>query len=195
MSVVNFLEKYEARQGCYELDHGRREYTREFQVQVNALADNANTIITYALANGLVMGVTSYSGDVGALIDKIDAKQDSSDTSRLQWICTVHYSSRLCPPEVQQQDPISRPPKWVFGVSKYEQSLTQDLNGNPIVNSACMPFSTPLTVQVSQPTIEITINRATYDYTLVNSFGRNSPGATPPFSHIALFVRLESDAR
>lgn len=170
MSIYSCTELFEGRKGSFNIDHGQREYTRVFMVVTDVTGVEATTITN---AVDPVTGVfvpalaSAYPHDAGALLKK----KELANASELytEWIVTCNYDSKFPSPEFQNQDPLSRPPKWNFGVAKYQKALVVDQLGHPFVNSACMPFDPPYEHEESRPTIEITVAKASFSYPYITT--------------------------
>jgi hypothetical protein len=166
LSATAVTELYDSRNGSQELDHGRRVYVRTFRVYTNALTDGPEVAIG-ATGLGIPTLTTAYPTDAGCLLKKVEANPDQNFP--LTWIVKCNYDSVLPDPTTQNQNPLSRPAKYVFGLQKYQEAQEEDQDGVPYQNSACQPFDPPYMVEKSRPTIEITKNFATFSFPSVVS--------------------------
>jgi hypothetical protein len=190
MAVVSVHEIWEGREGSQVLDGRRREYTRVFEVTTSTPADGPVVALGFgATALGLPLFGSPHPEDFGAVVQEITPTQNSESPTR--WTVAVKYSSELPAPEAAQpgasetdpgtendpaelpENPLARPPVWKFGFEKFQEVArfgrlvtagVAAANPTPITNSASVPFDPPQMVEVSRPTVSVTINRATWNF-------------------------------
>jgi hypothetical protein len=170
MSVTGITEVVESAHGEFLLEKGERKYTRKFLVLTTTPQDDSAVVLTACFAI-TPMGSSYACGngtDLGAFLIHASAERVNDDY--FKWMVTYEYDSIVPVPQDQGENPLLRPPLWRFGVEKYEETMTEDLNSVPIINSAGQPFETGLTMQRSRPTIQIIKNYATFDFASVAAY-------------------------
>lgn len=168
MSVTTVTELAEQRRCEHTLEKGQRKYWRTFKVITNDADDGPGTVLSSLTLPSL--GATYITGndtDTGAVVVDRTATLDAD--SQISWTVTIEYNSMFANPNVQNPNPLSRPDKWTFSFEKYQQTVLADANGFPIINSALQPFETGYTAELSRPIINLTVNRASFDYAYVVS--------------------------
>lgn len=157
MAVIEVCEKT-PRDGVRDED-GLREYTRVFNVWTNSGEDEVNEIIDHVdMPNMLESYSVDGAVDADAKVVKITPKQDSENAHH--WEVTVLYSNRI---------DISRT-RISYKFESYQAAIIYDQFGQPINNSAGVPFTPP--IQAPRARLVITIKRqeANFDPAVARSF-------------------------
>ena len=150
----------------------KRSYTRVFEVLSDDFADGP---ITVAAAVGLGLGNTYQSGndvDLGAFVQDIEAREVERGQEIGLWNVTVQYGG-VDPTQGGENadgNPLNKPIEVRWGSERYERVVDEDINGDPIVNSAGDPFDPPLVIDDSRPVLQITRNEATFDAGLADAY-------------------------
>lgn len=185
MSVTVVKELFDGRQASGDLRQGRK-YTRRWRVETNDANDGPLVVTSHpSIPQFGAVYATPNEYDAGALCSNVTATQDSN--SQTIWYVTANYSRDLSyphaaseslasggpsgsgdgggtpsqPPGQLQQSPLLRPAIWSFGARRQSIYTTRDYNGKALINSAGQPFASGYQVEVTVPTIDITINKAT----------------------------------
>jgi hypothetical protein len=211
MAIIGFAEIWDPRDAGV---HGRfvRDYQRSFKYQTDAATDSQLQILLYPLTPRLFTPYAGQDGfvDLGAICYQVDAAQDEDDP--FFWKATAHYSSDLSHiAEMADkgstnplsgnsiggrgaqgfENPLLRPPKIKWGQAKFQKAVTQDTNGDPIVNSALERFDPPVEIDDSRPTLEITRNEPTYQQALAMKY-RDAVNSDPFFGFGIGTVKVDS---
>lgn len=151
-----------------------REYQITYEAFTSSASDSGLTVISYT---GLPSLFGPHPEDSGAFCTNIDPQQDEDDAT--YWIIVYRYSTRV--PEFAQgtpeggsqgnpthpESPLDRKPK-VRVTGKMVKRLTfRDLAGNPIVNSAGIPYEGKM-LEIPRCVIHVTRNLPEFDYNLIN---------------------------
>jgi hypothetical protein len=99
--------------------------------------------------------------DTNAFAVKIEAQIDGDCNDDSSWIVTVDYGPY--DPTQFPENPLNHPIKISWGENRFEQGVTEDINGDPVLNSAGDYFDPPITIDDSRPTLRIVRNERTYD--------------------------------
>jgi hypothetical protein len=190
MSVTDFVEDWQARDGSFDVQppNGRarsrfvRTYRRVFKVRTDDTRDGPITVMLYACdVAGFLLGSAYFDPvgptyDAGALLLKMDPKQDQDDP--FQWMLTLTYTSDLSRIAEEARDgsfpkspsdtnsaisPLLRPPKIRWGTNRYQRVWQKDLDGKVVANSAGDPFDPPVTTDDDRPVLTVTRCMATFD--------------------------------
>jgi hypothetical protein len=164
MAVTDVIELHE-RSCKKELEKYRREYQRVFKVFTNDPQESHTSVIAGV---GISVGapyITPNESDLGALVKSIEPEQDDDPQV---WTVTYTYDTDVPDPDEQEENPLARPAKWKFSFTKEQRSIAQDLDGIPMINSAGQPFLPPVEATYSRPQIEVTVNKATFSFTLAS---------------------------
>jgi len=160
MSVVSVQEDFDGRQGDIALE-GVRNYTRVFNVRTNSVSDSGATIFN---ATGVPILWSVHPDDSWAKVIKKSARQGEDAN---WWQVTVDYSTKLpIDPDEAAESPLARPPKVRIGTNKFSRIITEDVNGDAIVNSAGQPFEGGYEVSDSRATLSISwnVSAASFNY-------------------------------
>ena len=103
-------------------------------------------------------GLTLIEFDEFAFALKIDTVEEGVDGCN--WIVTVEYGPY--DPTQFPENPLNHPIKISWGENRFDQVVFEDINGNPVVNSAGDYFDPPVTCDDSRPTLRIVRNEPTY---------------------------------
>jgi hypothetical protein len=186
MALVSCNELFDRRDGGTDAK-GRVWYSRTWEV----ITDDPDDGPKVASSHGDIPArgspyVAGNDSDPLALAQEATVEQHAD--SPYIWYVTVKYDSTLDwptgtqpgvppvpgsppappPPAAQQpgewpENPLTRAPIWKGGFQSYEEAVRYDREGNPIVNSAGLPFDPPVMRKVSYPTVSVTVNRPTLD--------------------------------
>lgn len=115
----------------------------------------------YALYDDRNSPPTLVEQDLRSFVNSVSATEDD-DGSGVQWTVEVQYSPYDA--STFGSDPTLWPIRCSFGGERFERVVWLDQAGNAILNSAGDPFSEPITIDDSRPTITVTRNE------LVTSF-------------------------
>jgi hypothetical protein len=161
---------------------GERTYQRTFKVvtddrKVGAKAVLAAVPVAFrdAYTNGLAAAAPGYETDTGAFCQAKNAQCTSPDGRT--WTVTVDYAP-FDPNSQQDENPLDEPPQMDWDAADFEEVVEQDVDGNPVINSAGDPFDPPLTRDNSYPILVITRNEATFSPGLAYSYRNKVNAAT-----------------
>lgn len=148
MAVVSINEQFGERTGAYTTDVGR-SYVRVFLVVTNNQYDGPNVAIqSVGIQRGDQYIILESDGglesDTNAYAHTITASQEEGDS--LGWKVIVEYGpySALWAGGGPSQNPLLQPIDVSMTLRSQEIVIDQDINGNPIVNTAFDPFDPPL---------------------------------------------------
>ena len=121
---------------------------------------------------GTPYGLSGKEFDLGSFVETIAPRLESRavDTGGYSWLVSINYGPYDA--GTFPDNPLDWPAiAWVEG-QKYEKVVTEDVNGNPIRNSAKMPFAEPPTIDDSRCILYVKRNVpcATYNYALASLF-------------------------
>lgn len=142
----------------------QRQYTRKYKVQSSIKTEDPLSVVS---AVDPVTGVAipavlaAFPTDPFALVQERKATQT---TDLFFWDVDVSYSSVFDQnPASQNENPLLRPALWSFSGEKAEKAVREDLDGEPINNSAGVPIDPPVLLEHSIPIISISVNKATFN--------------------------------
>ncbi len=87
----------------------------------------------------------------------------------LLWVVTVEYSQDVWDPNRQELNPLWLPPDPRWGRERYKEALEMDLDGDPLTNSAGVPYQA-VEDDGSFKTVEIARNLAAWDQAVMDEF-------------------------
>jgi hypothetical protein len=174
----------------------KREYERSWKVIMSSPADGS---IQVSVAPGIPFMFSPYidadgTFDLGAILYDLSAEQQPE---MVEWIVTAKYASgersrysKFQPEKgdnrFNAQNPLDRPPQFIWGSSKYQKPVIIDQYG---VNIACSHgdvFDPPPTVTVDYLTLTIVQNEAFYDPSVTqiyqNAINSDNFLGAPPFT-------------
>lgn len=141
---------------------GNRTYAIPFLVKAAASDGQADIIGILGTSVGGVtiptLGTTyawDSDTDTTAKVVSHDIEQMDEDKSSKWWTVTVNYSSEAGSLRTPGP-PTSRPARYSFGFAQFSKVLEQDVDGNPVTNTAGIKFDPPLEVDWSRPLLRIT---------------------------------------
>lgn len=143
-----------------------RNYTRIFQVL--ATADTGMKAVVEAL--GISIGDAYTFGtesDSKALCNSISATHDARGNPD-SWTATVQYGQLDV--AQAQENPLLRQPEISFNYAQYEKPVFFDRDGNPLVNTAGVPFLKPYMVEDSRRIMELVRNEPQFDPDMAEQF-------------------------
>lgn len=136
MSVVSVTEKPEGRSASTDLQL-QRSYSRVFQVRTDSATDGAATARD---AVGVPAIGAIHPEDARAFCS---GKSANAAEDRVTWAVTCQYTTRpqtKCADEISD-NPLDDPPDISIGLSRYQEVVNQDRDGDPINNSAREQFN------------------------------------------------------
>lgn len=133
------------------VEGGQREYTTVYQIISDDPAEQPSAV---RAALAAVTG-GSYPDDAAAYPTKRSARR--SDESRLVWEGEVNWEYKLADPS---EPPLDRDPKIRWTSSLVSRVITQDINGNAVLNSAGDYFDPPIEAEFPRATATIQFNAA-----------------------------------
>ena len=155
---------------------GARKYTRIFKVITDDPCTTAGDVgnadctgsggdaipllfTTFVVPNKVDRS-TSFS-DVGARVVEIRPREDGENP--YVWEVEVNYDSNCGDEDLGLENPLLRAPVIEWDWEEIEAPLTQDLDGNSILNSAYCPFNPPPTYPTAFPMLKIERNEPVWD--------------------------------
>lgn len=160
-------ELRDKRSGTIERDL-TRTYTRVFlvvtdDVQIGSAAvANATGIPTLYSPY-----VTDTESDAGALVASIEPQQQTDRT----WEVNVKYTTKWeIDPTEYVENPLMRPARYRIGSIYVQEAITHDVNKTAILNSANDRFDPMPIVDKLVPTISISKNLATINYSVIRDY-------------------------
>jgi hypothetical protein len=173
-----------------------RKYTNTLRVITNSPFVGPLQIQQFVLGTGAVQGATyrfplpevnpppttgpacptiPTETDAGSFCNEIDFQQDSEDACL--WLVTLKYSSWDVAHELgtsQAQNgainPTEMAPEVNWSFAKYEVSNTQDINGNPFINTAGDPLENPPKVEETRQVLSFVRNEQNYNDNYAQQF-------------------------
>lgn len=132
-----------------------RKYKRKFQVETDLARVDAIVIRQHpsipAIGSFYAQGV---SFDTGAFCQSVNCTQ--KDDNPFFWEVECEYSSRSIS-ELLDANPLLRPLEISWSTEKITEAIDEDINGNPIANSAGTKFDPP--IEITRRVLKITIKR------------------------------------
>lgn len=128
-----------------------RKYTRQYIV----LFDGVGSEVDASAAPGLNFG-DAHPDHAAARLSNLTAQSASEDGSK--FIVTVTYSTL----QSDTNNPLSEPLDIQWSYVQFETAVTRDISNRPIVNSAGLPFASPIVKDDSRPVLTITRNQALF---------------------------------
>lgn len=151
----------------------RRDYERTWRVEMSLPTDGS---IQVSVAPGIPFMFSPYvdadgTYDFGAILYELSAEQEPD---MLWWRVTGKYISgersrysRFSPEKgdnrFNDQNPLNRPPQFIWGTAKYQRPLLYDYTGVPTINLAGDAFDPPFMVEDDRLTLTLIQNEAFYD--------------------------------
>jgi hypothetical protein len=167
MAVVSCDEMGNKREASLD-SKGQRRYMRIFVVITDDPCTSAGDVGNAAglplmfdplrVPNNLAS--TTFFVDDGARVSEIRPREDNENPFR--WEVEVHYDSNCPDADQGTPDPLNRAAVYTWSNEIAEEALVWDEDGNPILNSAAMPFNPPPTRPVSYDVL--TVERYEQDY-------------------------------
>jgi hypothetical protein len=162
MSVLKVEEIADGRKADID-DKGRRTYVRVFRVTMSTPFDDPQTAVVGVGILPFASYVTPWGGlDLGALVNKIEATQPDAATDPFLFLVTVNYDSDTYNPDLGNPDPLSRPPDYEYSEQVIRYAITQDVNGEWLVNAADDAFDPPVEMDEVVQVFTVTRNEANY---------------------------------
>lgn len=147
-----------------------RTYTRTFRVIMSETADGpSQAILAVTTGFDIRLQVPYEAGndaDFLAFCKRIRAESVQSDG--VEYKVTVEYGPFDLVRDVE--NPLDAPPEVSWTFAQFERPVDQDVNGNPIVNTAGDPFDPPLMRDDSRPVLEIVRNEPSFDPNLAKGY-------------------------
>lgn len=161
MSVVAFTETT-SRDGSQDVDSNKR-YRRTFQVLTGTPQDGAAVVLAYAEIPNF-NDAYAYTDDTvpefpvlvidgDAVVVQVEVSQD--DDNLQNWTVIVHYAG--------VEDPEAQPAEVDYSPTRYQKALVEDLDDEPVRNSAGDPFADGITVDRTRFTLVVTKNLVSFD--------------------------------
>lgn len=135
-----------------------RTHTNTYQVQATRTDTDTAVILAFATSTGFGIGDV-HSEDAYSFITEISANRLFPDG--VEWEVTVVWG----PWDTTNNpiNPLSMPPQFEWNIEKTSRIADVDNAGNPIQNSAKMPFADPVEVDDSRTTLRVSTNEATFN--------------------------------
>lgn len=162
---IDVKETFQARRSTQGKDW-KRTYTRTWRAITNdPHVDACEVRESCPVAIGQTYAAGSRS-DFGSFVQSITA--ECSDSDGKGWTITAEYG----PYDANQwpQNPTERTPKVSWSFAQFEAIADQDVDGNPILNTAFDYFDPPVTKDDSRPILTIVRNEATFDENLAEDY-------------------------
>ena len=159
VAVTIIREEY-ARQGAI------RTGTRVYQVQVDGLTDDAESVLSADDGTTAVDEV----GDAWSATSTATCKSQKAgafNEDQLTYEVTCEYSSKS---EEEVEDPLSRPNQYSYTSEQLTEPYFRDTDDLPVTNSAGEPYDELPQREVSRGTITITRNVASYSDVAAEGF-------------------------
>lgn len=161
------------RKAKFSLEKFQRDYDDNYEILTSS-ASIGRIAVLGALASHIGVTVVPWVG--ASYLDPLTGESDSrarlkdiqvQQTDRkngLTWSGTVSYSTQTVDEQKQKDSPADEPPKWSGGGRVEEKNLTKDVNGNPIVNSAMLPFAQGALIGSNVQTLTLVRKRTLDDF-------------------------------
>lgn len=165
--VMWVMEQAQGRRGKWS-STAVKEFDRVWKVGVN-LPSIGPVAVKEALRDvvGLfdVYGSPDGAGDPDSFVDSLEVSQCDGDNP-LVYMVKAAYTTETGVYKFADANPLLRPWKYRWGEAEYQRTLTKDVEGNPILNSAGDKFAN-LTKEDSRATLTVTrIEQDYYPYIL-----------------------------
>jgi hypothetical protein len=137
--------------------------TRRWRVRTDNKLTSWETIQSYGISIGKFPNRFDPHPDNGYLTARV-IKSENQDDSPFHWIVTVEYSSKPLKEQEREKenpDPLDRRAKRTWSTTVYQQRVTQDINGEAVVNSEGDYFPDPPEKDASHWTVTVTKNVST----------------------------------
>lgn len=135
-------------------------YTFQYRVEVDNESDSAATV----LANTGLPGMYAPCPiDLTAFCVNRKASRESG--TRKVWIVSVDYKTDAPNSEDQEDDPLDRPVKRSWSITKTTKVAAKDVKGDPILNKAGFAFDPPLEIAASHARLIFVRNEEDFDGT------------------------------
>lgn len=144
----------------------KRTYSRSFLVK--ATKDLGSKSVREGV--GVAIGATYSFGseaDSGAFANDVTVTCSKASKSYYYWDATVEYGP--IDPSVRPLNPLDEQPRVTWGWAQFQEAVTQDRDGNPILNTAFDPFDPPISKDQSRPILGLVRNEANFDQDLADS--------------------------
>lgn len=133
---------------------GTYRATRVFQVQSN---DPAEEVAAVLLAVGVFPNSFHPDPQMPATCEDVVANQTDNRTT---WVVEARYESGTPPDEKDPDNPLNDRPQISWSSSAYQHRIDEDINGNPIVNTAGKPYDQPVEVEFADWVVSYSVNLA-----------------------------------
>ena len=180
---------------------GPRDYVRRYQViMTNKFHDPLLACAAPYIPRPYAMYITETGYDTNALVVHISAQHREDAEMLAIYIVTVKWSTEIptngipenfgMPSSGGQQsggpenNPELEPPDIDWDYEEVKRSGMTDLDGNPMTNSALMPFNPPIPIEGCRPILVYTRNDKSFDgikaATYANTFNTDTIGGRLP---------------
>lgn len=184
MQVVSVTELPEGREAKVD-QIWKRTYKRVFYVVTDDKKVGPKTVLeSLPVATGQAYD-TGTERDPGAFCSSLSVAHRDDDGKG--WLCVAEFG----PYDATQwaRDPLERQPQISWEYRETQEPLNEDIEGNPIVNSAGDPFDPPLLQDFLQPILKLTRNEANFDPALAYIY-RGKVNATTFFGADPGYVKV-----
>ena len=174
--AVTVVEQFEGRStkiGMYL----KRDHTRRF-VATTTASEGSYAV---SVASGVPTLGSAHPEDAVSLCVDVDAKPIGGEPNA--WIIVCKYTNDLPDDTIDDDDPISVRAKSAWGADEFSRFVSQDRDGNPILNTAGDRYEDPIEVVDSFPTLSIVKNSLSFSAS--NAFAYNNSTNSDTFKGAA----------
>lgn len=142
--AITFSEMWQGR-GASGAGLTESSATRRWRVRTDSKLTSWEEIQSYGIANNYLPARFAPHPDNGYLTARV-IKSENQDDSPFHWIVTVEYSSKPLKEQEREKenpDPLDRRAKITWSTTVYQQRVTEDINGDAVVNSEGDYFPDP----------------------------------------------------
>ncbi|SIO60126.1 hypothetical protein SAMN05444166_6276 [Singulisphaera sp. GP187] len=186
MRIISIVEKKPGGREAKRDQIWKRSYRRTWYVQTDDARVGPGAILAaLPVAIGQVYD-TGYESDHGSFCQSLTVTERDEDGRG--WEAVAEYG----PYDASQfaADPVDRQPQVSWDEEQYQEAITEDVNGKPIVNSAGDPFDPPVMKDRSRPILVLIRNEPSYDPALAHSF-QDKINSTPFFGADPEYVKVK----
>lgn len=161
MAVVNSTEIWSAiRKGVTK---DGKTGIRVFSVLLDGTDAITDALDVARAASGIPTIGQSWPNDIWLVCWKVDPLPQSKNANLVHVRCEYQRASWTSGP--QPENPLDMPPKISWDTIVCVEPIDQDIDGNPIINSAGEPFDPPITDEIHDRVVRIERNEASWSST------------------------------
>ncbi len=117
---------------------GDSKFVREYEVPLQVICDGPTDPVTIGNHPDMPGRFEQLAEDPAARCIDLDLRE--TDKSGRRWEGSAHYSTNYMAEDQQEENPLSRAVKWSGNTDRYTEPITEDLDGQKVLNSAGQPF-------------------------------------------------------